>query len=291
MAASPLYTISCRHTTIERLVAVLLRSGIKYAIDIRYIDDYRFINAIKSEILYTELSKVGIIYATFKNEFGYLHSSIFNRNGKIIYNKALSQPNIQTGLTRIENGLEAGYAIALIDTDININDSVRYSIIGTYFNNKGVTVYHIGHDSCVLTHQQTMAQIESAKARKRDKKLQAQEVGAKGEMIASLYLTNKGYRILDTNWNLHRGCELDIVSYHNGVIHFIEVKTRSTDTYGSPDQAIDRRKMFHLISAIKKYKHEKKLFHIPHQLDSIAIIYHSDDDYTLEHKENIYLQM
>lgn len=277
--------------SIESLVAILLRSGIKYAIDIRSIDAYRYINALSSDVLYSELKKVKITYALFKNEFGFIHSSAFNRKGMLIYNKAISLPNVQEGICRINKGIQDGHSIAVIDTDIDITQSMRYLLVGTCFANKGFNVYHICHDGFVLTHQQMMAKTERTKTEKRDKKLQAQKVGSQGELLASLYLCKKGYRILDTNWNLYRGCELDIVSYHDGVIHFVEVKTRSTDAYGSPDQAIDRTKMFHLINAIKQYKHEKHLCHLPHQLDSISIIYRSDDDYSLEHKEDIYLRI
>lgn len=291
MATSPLYTISCRNTTIERLVAILLRSGIRYAIDIRLIDNYRFFNALNYDVLKNELGKVGITYASFTKEFGAIPSSAFNRNGDLIYSKAVSLQNVQVGLNRINKGLEDGHTIAIIDTDLDTGRAIRFLLIGTFFANKGIPVYHIGHDSSILTHQQMISMLENEKTEKRNRKLQAQEVGAKGELLAALYLTNKGYRILDTNWNLHRGCELDIVSYFNGVLHFVEVKTRSTDAYGSPDQAIDRKKMFHLIEAIKHYKYEKNIIQQPHQLDSISIIYHSDDDYTLEHNENIYLIM
>ena len=53
------------------------------------------------------------------------------------------------------------------------------------------------------------------------------ELGQIGEELAATYLMNKGYRILHRNWNLHRGCELDIVAMKDGKLHFVEVKTRS----------------------------------------------------------------
>lgn len=50
-------------------------------------------------------------------------------------------------------------------------------------------------------------------------------LGARGEEEAVQYLTSRGYRVLERNWKTKRG-ELDIVASKNGVIIFIEVKTR-----------------------------------------------------------------
>lgn len=50
-------------------------------------------------------------------------------------------------------------------------------------------------------------------------------LGARGEEEAARYLTSRGYRVLERNWKTKYG-ELDIITSKNGVIIFIEVKTR-----------------------------------------------------------------
>lgn len=57
------------------------------------------------------------------------------------------------------------------------------------------------------------------------------EIGAKGESIASKYLENKGFLIVNRNYRKKWG-ELDIVAEKDGKIHFIEVKTVSRRSFG-----------------------------------------------------------
>ena len=110
-----------------------------------------------------------------------------------------------------------------------------------------------------------------------------QELGQIGEEISGDYLAKKGYRILHRNWNLHRGCELDIVAMKNNELHFIEVKTRTSDRYGEPQSAINYKKMKHLQKAIRAYRYQCYFYQIDAILDSIAIIYRSENDYDLTH--------
>ena len=49
------------------------------------------------------------------------------------------------------------------------------------------------------------------------------EIGQNGEELAADYLMKRGFRILHHNWNLHKGCELDLVATKDNQIHFIEV--------------------------------------------------------------------
>ncbi|OZB86318.1 MAG: hypothetical protein B7X41_14245 [Microbacterium sp. 14-71-5] len=67
------------------------------------------------------------------------------------------------------------------------------------------------------------------------------DLGRAGEDRAAEHLTRLGYRILDRNWRCDEG-ELDIVAQCDGVLAFVEVKTRRTLDYGHPFEAIDERK-------------------------------------------------
>ncbi|MBO8446395.1 MAG: YraN family protein [Bacteroidetes bacterium] len=77
-------------------------------------------------------------------------------------------------------------------------------------------------------------------------------LGAAGEYAAMQYLTLKGYRIRDTNWRYHH-LELDIVAENDDYIVFVEVKTRSSVHFANPEDAVDYRKMKHLINAAEAY--------------------------------------
>jgi putative endonuclease len=65
--------------------------------------------------------------------------------------------------------------------------------------------------------------------------------GLKGEDLAVNYLKKKGYRILEKNFRTQLG-EIDIIAEQNGTIVFVEVKTRTTDAFGLPEEAVTWQK-------------------------------------------------
>ena len=65
--------------------------------------------------------------------------------------------------------------------------------------------------------------------------------GEKGESLAKSFLVKNGYTIIDTNFRTKTG-EIDIIAKKNEIIVFIEVKTRSSLTYGYPYEAVGYKK-------------------------------------------------
>lgn len=78
------------------------------------------------------------------------------------------------------------------------------------------------------------------------------KLGMWGEDIASRYLQDKGYNILDRNYYTRNG-ELDIICEKDSKIVFVEVKTRKSTSYGSPEEAVTRKKINHLRQAALIY--------------------------------------
>ena len=66
-------------------------------------------------------------------------------------------------------------------------------------------------------------------------------LGRAGEIKAAEFLEKKGFKILKTNFKTHLG-EIDIIAEDNGTLVFVEVKTRSSDGYGAPSEAVDYKK-------------------------------------------------
>lgn len=62
-------------------------------------------------------------------------------------------------------------------------------------------------------------------------------VGAYGERVAVLYLVNQGMALLDRNWRGTAG-EVDIIARDGDDLVFCEVKTRRTETFGAPVEAV-----------------------------------------------------
>ena len=66
-------------------------------------------------------------------------------------------------------------------------------------------------------------------------------LGHKGETLAVLYLEGKGYEIIERNFRCRRG-EIDIIAQKENELIFIEVRSRSTNNYGSAIESINYRK-------------------------------------------------
>jgi putative endonuclease len=107
------------------------------------------------------------------------------------------------------------------------------------------------------------------------------DLGDKGEVIASQHLEQSGYTILETNWR-YRRAEVDIIAMDGPVLVFIEVKTRSSDAHGKPEEFITSRKEHLITAAAHAY-----IDHIDHdwevRFDFISILYRAATDYDLEH--------
>lgn len=67
------------------------------------------------------------------------------------------------------------------------------------------------------------------------------QMGRRGETLAARNLWKKGYRILQRNFRVPQG-EIDIIAEKKGRIHFVEVKTRSSDYGGEPEERVDAEK-------------------------------------------------
>ncbi|MBL7962650.1 MAG: YraN family protein [Flavobacteriales bacterium] len=76
--------------------------------------------------------------------------------------------------------------------------------------------------------------------------------GAWGEQVACHHLEGRGYSILARNWR-HGRDELDIVARLPNELVVVEVKTRSTDLYGHPEEAVGPAKRRKLLRAALAY--------------------------------------
>ncbi|MEN4013412.1 MAG: YraN family protein [Bellilinea sp.] len=97
-----------------------------------------------------------------------------------------------------------------------------------------------------------------------------QKFGAWGESIAAAFIKNRGYILLGRNVRTPYG-EVDLVASLGDTIIFFEVKTRSNDEYGLPEEAVNQRKLEHLINAAQHYLEEERLSEHNWRIDVIAI--------------------
>ncbi|HEX3010675.1 MAG TPA: YraN family protein [Syntrophomonadaceae bacterium] len=97
------------------------------------------------------------------------------------------------------------------------------------------------------------------------------KLGQLGEDIAVSYLTNQGYKILERNYYTRYG-EIDIICMQGKIIVFVEVRTKSSLNYGSPEESITPRKIEHLRKAALIYLGAFHLSYEEIRFDVIAIM-------------------
>ena len=71
-----------------------------------------------------------------------------------------------------------------------------------------------------------------------DMKTDNKSVGTFGEASACTFLKHKGYKILERNYR-NRGGEIDIIARKDDYIVFVEVKTRNSEDFGAPSEAVN----------------------------------------------------
>jgi putative endonuclease len=96
-----------------------------------------------------------------------------------------------------------------------------------------------------------------------------QTLGVWGESIAAQYLIDHGYEILARNQRVSHA-EIDLIARFDGILVFVEVKTRSTDTYGTAAESIAERKLVLIADAAVQYMQQAEQ-EIPWRIDVIAI--------------------
>lgn len=67
------------------------------------------------------------------------------------------------------------------------------------------------------------------------------QVGVDGETLVATFLVAKGAAILARNWRIKEG-EIDLIARHAGILIFVEVKSRTSEKFGHPLEAIGAEK-------------------------------------------------
>ena len=94
--------------------------------------------------------------------------------------------------------------------------------------------------------------------------------GQVGEKKAVTYLKKQKFKILCRNYKTKLG-EIDIIAKDNDYVVFIEVKTRSSITYGAPSEAVNKAKQHKYILVANQYLMQNKLTESPCRFDVIEI--------------------
>jgi len=107
-------------------------------------------------------------------------------------------------------------------------------------------------------------------------------LGKRGEDLAVSYLQKAhGYQIVQRNYRCTFG-EMDIIARDQGVLSFIEVRTRGSEDYGDPKESINKRKQQQLTKVALEFINRYKVYQVKARFDVVAV-------YLLPHEERLEL--
>jgi len=109
------------------------------------------------------------------------------------------------------------------------------------------------------------------------------EKGRKGEEIAKNHLLKNGYTIIEKNYHCRYG-EIDIIARHQGLLEFIEVRTRTINSLNLPEESVTYQKLLKIRRTISHFLENK--FEIAKQNPKITSLRISLIGILLDAREN-----
>ncbi|TAK05303.1 YraN family protein [Patescibacteria group bacterium] len=94
--------------------------------------------------------------------------------------------------------------------------------------------------------------------------------GSFGESVAARLFLEKGFTILERGWRTRYG-EVDLIVQDARGVRFVEVKTRGSDTFGPPEEAVTRLKLRKIARVAEVYLEKRGWQHLARQIDVVAI--------------------
>ena len=100
--------------------------------------------------------------------------------------------------------------------------------------------------------------------------MRKQELGGAGEKLACIALKKKGYRIIGKNYRCRYG-EIDIIAIHKDCLVFVEVRSKSGTSFGTPEESVTAQKMRKLVSTALEYLNSHQDAPPDWRIDFVAI--------------------
>ena len=116
-------------------------------------------------------------------------------------------------------------------------------------------------------------------------RLANKELGDWGEQIAVDYLISKNVKVIGRNIRTGYG-EIDILGQENGIIIFFEVKTRRTEEFGNPEDAVNYKKREHMRNSALDFMQSNPDLEMDWRIDVIAIFVGGKDKFQIRWVKN-----
>lgn len=115
-------------------------------------------------------------------------------------------------------------------------------------------------------------------------------VGAYGERVAVRHLEAAGYDVLARNWRcrIPVSGELDVVARRDGVVVFVEVKTRRSAAFGPPALAVTPLKAARIRALAQQWLARSGLVDAPQRYDVVSVLRPPSGPAVVEHVEGAF---
>lgn len=113
------------------------------------------------------------------------------------------------------------------------------------------------------------------------------KTGEIGENIATRYLVRNDFKIIKKNFKTKLG-EIDIICKKGDIIHFIEVKTRRSNIYGTPREAVNFKKQERIKNVASQYLFSDQFISYNELSFDIIEVYLISSRYKLKHLKNVF---
>jgi putative endonuclease len=117
--------------------------------------------------------------------------------------------------------------------------------------------------------------------------MESYQLGREGESTAEKYLVQQGYEIIEKNFHSQQG-EVDLIARENGYLVFIEVKSYSFRSLGSPLASVTKSKRQNIIHAAKTYLFKRNLQNQYCRFDVLTIYRRPDGSTAMELYKNAF---
>jgi putative endonuclease len=122
-------------------------------------------------------------------------------------------------------------------------------------------------------------------------------LGKRGEAFAAAYLQQLNYKLVAANFIVPVGrnrkdvvinAEIDVVAYDEDVLCFVEVKTRASDWFATPEVNVDRRKRRQIARAAREYRKMFDLTEDAYRFDVVTVVLTEDQPLKIEVLKNFW---
>jgi putative endonuclease len=118
--------------------------------------------------------------------------------------------------------------------------------------------------------------------------MKRQDTGKLGEDFVCRYLKKSGFKIWERNFRTRFG-EIDIIASKKGITVFVEVKTRSTELFGSPAESVGREKQKAIILAAQEFILQKNIANADFSFD-VAEVFLKNGEPAIHYIENAFTE-